>query len=65
MPESRLTEGLIAQVQAAALEARPRDAGLSKPRFEASRLKTATFEDAIIGVDLGDQLVLDRRPSLA
>ena len=54
MRASRLTKGIVAQVELPTVEPRPGAVLPFEQRGEATRFEYAAFEDAIVGVDLGD-----------
>jgi hypothetical protein len=60
-----LAEGLITQVELAALQARPGNAFVGKPGGEAVHFECATVKDAVFSVDVGDELILNGRPAFA
>ena len=57
-----LSKCVVAQIETAAIESRPWNAGTSKPCLEAIELEGPTLEDAIVGVDPRDQFILDCCP---
>ena len=64
MDARHFPEGIVVQVQPAAVQARPRDLMLDKPSFESIRLEGPPFKGAIVMVYLENQLVLNCGPAL-
>ena len=54
MRTRHLSEGVVAQVEAAALQPRPRDAMSGEPTFPAFQAKAAAVKHAVIAIDRGN-----------
>jgi hypothetical protein len=55
----------VVQIQTAGLVARPWDVVMRQESLEAFLPKRASFVNAVIGIDLRDQLILDVGPILS
>ena len=60
-----LAERVVVQGEVAAFQQRPRDVVRRQPARKTLGLERAPLVDTIVGVDLGDQLVLNIGPTLA
>jgi hypothetical protein len=58
MAARHLAKRIITQVETAGLEARPWNFGLCQPNRKTIGFEGATVEDAIVGINLLDELVL-------
>src|SRR5258707_14689856 len=59
-----LAEGAVTEVEGATLVMRPGDSTLLEKPGETVLFEGAPIEDMIVGIDLGYELVLNRRPML-
>ncbi len=54
-----LTKSIIAEFKPATFQPRPGDVVLCQPKSKAVGLEGSPLKDAIISIDLGDELVLE------
>ena len=62
MRARHLFEHVVTQVELPILEPRPRDVGTAQPGCKSFGLEGAAIKYAVVGIDIGDQLVLDVEP---